>query len=372
MIYMNIMQLPDDIKLMIVKHLPIINIYNICSINEEFKVFIIDNDEAILKNFIKFFENYPINKSINNMIFHLYKKYQKYNKSANQILGLLFKTIKYMLHEDFKPSGDFIKTVSVQSHMEDIRLFNTAPNIYKYLNLRFIYNLTHFDAMFIVVKNIDIETINKIAPYLLRGYNFHEIFDCMEENITDEQFKLILRILDACPQVNNKKSNSIYSQFDDDYSLYDIVNHMNNPSDVDKIIKYINEDFERVDIFNIINASDNKIAIMYTLISQGIEKDIAADVISALNDEDMLTYLSFINDYNINQEDLSYIIHNHLDGMLQRIKILVKHGIDFMSAHHMVDENKDTIENIQQIVNLMSNGMNSHDAYEQFLSNHDD
>lgn len=361
---MNFMKLPDEIKLMIIKHLNVVNIYHICSVNEEFKVFIIENDEFILKNLMKFNENFPINKLINNMLFDLYKKY-----FLNPIT-LLFKTIKYIMHEDFKPNGDFIKTISVQSHMEDIRRFNTPPNIYKYLNLRFLYDLTHFDAMFIVVKNIDVDIINKIAPYLLKGYNFHEIFECVEENITYEQFKIILRILDACPQVNKKQSNSIYSQFDDDYSLCDIVKHMNNPSDVDKIIKYINEDFGRVDIINIINASDNKISIMYTLISQGIEKGTAADVISARKDEDMLTYLCFINDYNIDQDDLSTIIHNHLDGMLQRIKIVVKHGIDFMSAHHMVQENNDTIENIQQIINLMSNGMNSRDAYTQYILNH--
>ena len=171
--------------------------------------------------------------------------------------------------------------------------------------------------------------------------------------------------MDACPQIKNKISNNLYSHFDDDYPLSAIVKHMKNPSDVDKIIKYINEDFGRVDIINIINASDEKIAIMYTLISQGIKKGTAADVISAPKDEDMLTLLCFINDYNINQDDLSTIIHNHLDGMLQRIKIVFEHGIDFMSAHDMVEENNDTIENIQQIVNLMSNGMNSHDAYEQ-------
>ena len=361
------MQLPDEIKLMIIKDIPVVNIYNICSINEHFKVFIIDNDEFILKNYMKFNEQIRINKIINNMLFDLYNKLKK----SIDPIKLLFKIIKYMLHDDFKPNGVFIKTVSVQSHMEDIRRFNTPYNIYKYLNLRFIYDLTHYDAMFIVIENINIDMINKITSYLIKGYNFHEIYDCLVENIPDEQFKIVIRILDACPQINKKISNNHYSNFDDNYSLCDIVKHMNNPSDVDKIIKYINEDFGRVDIINIINASDNKIAIMYTLISQGIEKGIAADVISAPKDEDMLTLLCFINDYNINQDDLSTIIHNHLDGMLQRIKIVVEHGIDFMSAHHMVEENNDTIENIQQIVNLMSNGMNSHDAYEQFLSNHD-
>jgi hypothetical protein len=360
------MQLPDDIKLMIIKDLTVVNIYNICSINEHFKVFIIENDEFILKNLMKINENSPINKLVNTILFNLYKKY----KTIFNPFTVLFKTIKYMLHEDFKLNGDFTKTMSVQSHMEDIRRFNTPLNIYKYIHLRFLYDLTHYDAMFIVVKNINVETINKIAPYLIKGYNFHEIYDCIKENITDEQFKIVLRILDACPQVNNKKSNNLYNTFNDGYPLSYIVKHIENPSDVDKIIKYINEDFGRVDIINIINASDNKIAIMYTLISQGIEKGIAADVISAPKDEDMLTLLCFINDYNINQHDLSTIIHNHLDGMLQRIKIVVEHGIDFMSAHDMVEENNDTIENIQQIVNLMSNGMNSHDAYEQFLSTH--
>lgn len=363
------MLLPDEIKLMIVKDLAVVNIYDICSINEQFKVFIIDNDEFILKNYMKCYEKFRINKTINIMLFDMYYKYKKYKLFLNPIT-LLFRTIKYILHDDFKHNGDFTKTISVQTHIEEIRRFNTSHNFYKYLQLRILYDLTHYDAMFIVVKNINDNIINQLAPYLIKGYNFHEIFDCVGENVTDEQFKIVIRILDACPQINEKISDNLYYNFDNGYSLCDIVRHMKKPSDVDKIIKYINEDFGRVDIINIINASDNKIAIMYTLISQGIEKGIAADVISAPKDEDMLTLLCFINDYNINQNDLSTIIHNHLDGMLQRIKIVVEHGINFMSAHHMVEENNDTIENIQQIVNLMSNGMNSHDAYEQFLSNH--
>jgi hypothetical protein len=359
------MQLSDEIKLIIAKNLTYLDIYNICSVNEQFKVFIIENDEFILKNFMKNNEKSPINKLVNNTLFHLYKKY----KTLFNPFTVLFKTIKYMFHEDFQPNGDFIKSISIQSPIEYIERFVTPLNIYKYLHLRFIYDLTHYDAMFIVVRNINVETINKIAPYILKGYNFHEIYDCIKENISDEQFKIVLRILDACPQVNKKISTSLYFHFDDGYPLSAIVKNIKNPSDVDKIIKYINEDFGRVDIINIIDASDNKIAIMYTLINQGIRKDIAAEVIAAPKDEDMLTCLCFINDYNINQEDLSHIINNHTDGMLPRIKNVVKHGIDFMSAHHMVEENNDTVENIQQIVNFMSNGMNSHDAYEQLLSN---
>ncbi len=205
----------------------------------------------------------------------------------------------------------------------------TDNNINKVMN--YIINLPDD------IKNQD--NFKKMLEYLEKGYNSFEIYTAIQENLTDDQFTMLTTILDTFPHINKTQTSGVYS-------FGQIIKSMDNPSNFYKLIKYINEGFDNTDILNIINLSDEKISIMYNLISHGIEKDTAADVVSQPKDQDMLTLLSFINEHHVSSEDIGMVANNFFDGMLQRIKILLERGIEFMTAYEMVDANEDTIENI--------------------------
>jgi hypothetical protein len=174
-------------------------------------------------------------------------------------------------------------------------------------------------------------------------------------DISNVQANVIKHILKRCPNANMDP--------DVDYTIVDIVLHMENLVNMTRVIKFINEGFEENEIISIINKSDELIDLMYELISSGVERENATAVI-CLPDNDLQIALSFIRDYNINDDILSTMLYNKLENMFQRINNLIERGItSFDTAYWIVNENDDTEENITKMMVLISSGMYSMDAY---------
>jgi hypothetical protein len=174
-------------------------------------------------------------------------------------------------------------------------------------------------------------------------------------DISNVQANVIKHILKRCPNANMDP--------DVDYTVIDIVLHMENLVHLTRVIKFLNEGFEENEIISIINKSDELIDLMYELISTGVERENATAVI-CLPDNDLQIALSFIKDYHIDNAILSTMLYNKLENMFQRINYLMERGItSFDTAYWIVDENDDTEENITKMMVLISDGMYSMDAY---------
>ncbi len=174
-------------------------------------------------------------------------------------------------------------------------------------------------------------------------------------NINKVQESTINYILRQCPNANMDKNI--------DYTVVDIVLHMDNLTSLQKVVNWFNQGFEENEIISIVNQPNERIEIMYDLINKGVERGNATAVI-CLSDEDLDICLSFINDYHINNDDLSTILYNKFDKMFPRMKHLIERGIThFEIAYTMAEENNDTEDNINKMMELISSGMYSRDAY---------
>ncbi len=174
-------------------------------------------------------------------------------------------------------------------------------------------------------------------------------------NISNVQTNVIKHIIKRCPNANMNPAV--------DFTIVDIVLHMENLVHLTRVIKFLNEGFEKNEIISIINKSDELIELMYELISSGVERGNATAVI-CLSENDLQIALSFIRDYHIDNDILSTMLYNKLDNMFPRIKNLIERGItSFDTAYWIVDGNDDTEEKITQMMALISSGMYSLDAY---------
>jgi hypothetical protein len=177
----------------------------------------------------------------------------------------------------------------------------------------------------------------------------------LPDNISTIQTNIIKYILKVCPDVNMER--------DIDYTLIDIVLHMDNLAHFTRIIKFVNEGFEENEIISIINKSDNLIKLMYELINSGVERENTTALI-CLSEEDIQIAVSFIKDYHINDSILSDMLYNKFENTFPRIKRLLERGITcFDTAYCMAGEDNDTEENINKMMKLISDGMNWQDAY---------
>lgn len=177
----------------------------------------------------------------------------------------------------------------------------------------------------------------------------------LPDDISNVQASAIKYILKQCPNANMDP--------DVDYTVVDIVLHMDNILNLTRAIRFFNEGFEENEIISIINKSDELIELMYELISSGVERENATAVI-CLSAEDLQIALSFIRDYHINNDILSTMLYNKLDDMFQRINNLIERGItSFDTAYWIVYANDDTEENINKMMVLINDGMYSIDAY---------
>ena len=181
----------------------------------------------------------------------------------------------------------------------------------------------------------------------------------LPDDISKIQANAIKYILKHCPNANMDP--------DLDYTMIDIVSHMDNLVNIHKVIKFINEGFEENEIICIINKSNDLIKLMYELINFGVERGNATAVIS-LNEEDMQIALSFIKDYHINNNVLSTMLYNKFENMFPRINHLIESGITcFETAYWIANDNNDTEENINKMLPLISTGMYCHDAYSSII-----
>ena len=177
----------------------------------------------------------------------------------------------------------------------------------------------------------------------------------LPSNISNVQINVIKHIIKRCPNGNMNP--------DIDYTIADIVLHMENLVHLTRVIKFLNEGFEENEIISIINKSDELIDLMYELISSGVERGNATAAI-CLSENDLQIVVSFIKDYHIDNATLSTMLFNQTDNMFQRINHLIERGItSFDTAYWIVDDNDDTEENITKMMVLISNGMYSMDAY---------
>jgi hypothetical protein len=181
----------------------------------------------------------------------------------------------------------------------------------------------------------------------------------LPDDITNIQACAIKYILKKCPNANMDP--------DLDYTMVDIVLHMNSLLNLPKIIKFLNEEFEENEIIIIINKSDDLIELMYNLINSGVERGNATAVI-CLNDEDMQIALSFIRDYNINNDVLSTMLYNKFENMFPRVNHLIERGIFcFDTAYWIARDDNDTEENINKMLQLISTGMFCNKAYSAII-----
>jgi hypothetical protein len=346
------MKLPEEILLMIINKFPDCQIViDICDINENFKIFVIDNINVIIKSYYDYYKSKNYNIKPNLLIIHTHLFFNTFNErylSFKKIVSFITNMNYNEVHKNFYNSFQYIN--------------KTSNNFMKYFTCLVLYDIKHEYIQYLI--NIPYVKIIKMIPFLKKGYNFHEILYIFENDMNNTQISMITRILDTCPELNE---DSIYNTVGSAYPIGYIVSLIKHPSEIDKIIKYIKEGFEDVDVIHLLNQSDDKIALMYDLIDKGVDKSNSAGVI-VRDEEKMNIYLSFINVNKINNNNLCTILNNY-DEMIQSIKNIVSYEIDFPEAIALVDENNDTDENIQQIVNYMSTGMTSDDAYNKFILN---
>ncbi len=178
-------------------------------------------------------------------------------------------------------------------------------------------------------------------------------------DISNVQTSAIKYILKQCPNANMDPEL--------DYTVVDIVLHMDNILNLTRAIRFFNEGFEENEIISIINKSNELIDLMYELIRSGVERENATAVI-CLSAEDLQIALSFIRDYHIKNDDLSTMLYNKLDNMFPRINYLLERGItSFNTAYWIASDNNDTEENINKMKPLLLNGMRSMDAYSSII-----
>jgi hypothetical protein len=349
---MDIMKLPEEIVLMIIKKLPDCQtVIDICDTNEKFKIFVIDNINVIINNFYDYYKSQNDFIKGNALIIHNYlflktfnERYLSFKKIVSFITNMDYNEVQQNFYNSFQSIN------------------KTNDNFIKYFTCLILYDIKQEYIEYLI--NIPYVKIIKMIPLLQKGYNFHEVLYIFENDMNDTQISMITRILTACTELNEE---SPYHTFGSDYPIGYIVSLIEHPSEIDKIIKYFNEGFEDVDVIHLLNKSDDKIALVYDLIDKGVNKSNSASII-ARGDEAIRIYLSFINVNKINNNNLCTILNNY-DEMIQSIQNIVSYGIDFPEAIALVDENNDTDENIQQIVNNMSTGMTSYNAYTTFISN---
>jgi uncharacterized protein YoaH (UPF0181 family) len=348
---MDIINFPEEILLMIINKLPEPQIViDICDTNEKIKIFVIDNINVITKSYYDYYKSQNDFIKGNALIIHNYLSFNTFNERY-----LSFKKIvSFITNMDYnKVKKNFYKSFQY--------INKTNDNFVKYFTCLVLYDIKPKYIEYVI--NIPYVKIIKMIPFLKKGYNFHEILDIFENDMNDTQISMITRILDACPELNEETP---YSDFGPDYSIGYIVSRIKHPSEIDKIIKYYKEGFDDVDVIHLLNQSDDKIALVYDLINKGVHKKYAAGII-ARGEESLNIYLNFINVNKIDKQSLGSILHNYHE-MINSIQNIVSYGIDFPEAIALVDNNNDTDENIQQIVNHMSTGMTSCDAYRQVFN----
>jgi hypothetical protein len=186
------------------------------------------------------------------------------------------------------------------------------------------------------------------------------VMNDLVDNISNEHANAIQYILSEWPAANMGQIA--------DYTLTQIVLSMDNLQNVEKVITYFKQGFEENEIISIINESDERIALMYELINQGVERENATALI-CVPDEHIQIALSFINVHHISNNDLSTILYNQFDNMFPRMDHLIQQGVPVFTAYTMADENNDTEQNIIKLLHFMNNGMNSEDAYDEITNN---